>query len=143
MTYLLDTSTVSLLLRGERNPEVIERHAEAEAAGAEFVLCPVVAYEVRRGLAHREAHRQRADFGAIEQAWAWDDLQWEDWHKAAELWARQAAVDAPRADADLLIAAHALRLGAVVVTDNVRHFEGLGVQVESWRGAGRPYPVRH
>ena len=137
MTYLLDSSTVSMLLRADRNPDVIERHAQAEAQGAEFVLSPVVAYEVRRGLHHRGAERQLADFGAIEAAWAWEDLERDDWLLAAELWAQRRAEGRPISDADLLIAAQAARLDAVIVTSNVRHFEGPGVTVEDWKAGSK------
>jgi len=133
MTYLLDSSTVSLLLRAEGNPEVVEQLARAEAESAEFILCPVVAYEVRRGLEHRGSARQLADFRAIEDVWEWNDLQRADWLFAARLWAQRRAEGRPSSDADLLIAAHAARLDAVVVTSNVRHFEGLGVEVEDWK----------
>jgi predicted nucleic acid-binding protein len=54
---LLDSSTVSLLLRAERNPEVVARYETETEAGSEFVLCPVVAYEVRRGLERRDSQR--------------------------------------------------------------------------------------
>jgi predicted nucleic acid-binding protein len=127
---------VSLLLRAARNPEVVERHAQAEAEGAELVLCPVVAYEIRRGLEHRSAARQQEDFAVIERHWERDDLVRQDWALAAKLWARRASEGRPTSDADLLIAAHAARLGATIVTSNVRHFEGLGVAVEDWKGGG-------
>ena len=133
MTYLLDSSTVSMLLRADHNPDVVERHAQAGAQGADFVLSPVVAYEVRRGLHHRGAERQLADFEAIEDAWTWDDLERGDWLLAAELWAQRRTEGRPISDAYLLIAAHATRLEAVIVTSNVRHFEGLGVPVEDWK----------
>lgn len=39
--------------------------------------------------------------------------------------------------ADELIAAHALSLGAVIVTDNVRHFERVqGLEVQNWLRGG-------
>ena len=133
MIYLPDTSTVSLLLRAERNPEVIERYAQAEAAGSDLILCPVVVYEVRRGLEYRDATRQRADLELIERAWEWDELERGDWLVAARFWAQRRAEGRSTNDADLLIAAHATRLEATIVTCNLRHFEGLGVAMEDWK----------
>ena len=133
MSYLLDSSAVSLLLRGHRNPEVVERYEREANAGTEFIVCPVVAYEVRRGLEWRGADRQSAQFDVLERAWLWDDLERGDWLLAAEMWAQRMAEGRPISDADLLIAAHAARLDAVVVTSNVRHFDGLGVTVEDWK----------
>jgi predicted nucleic acid-binding protein len=64
-------------------------------------------------------------------------LQRADWALAARLWAQRRQEGRPASDADLLIAAHATRLAAVVVTGNVRHFEGLGVPLQDWQtGAG-------
>jgi predicted nucleic acid-binding protein len=136
VTYLLDSSIVSLLLRAARNPEVVARYARAESEGHAFVACPVVAYEVRRGLLHRAAGTQLRRLEALVGAWGWDDIRREDWEWAARTWAECAAQGRPINDADLLIAAHAARLGAVVVTHNVRDFAELGVDVEDWKHEG-------
>jgi len=37
-----------------------------------------------------------------------------------------------REDADVLIAAFAQRLGAALITENVRHFDVFGLNVDSW-----------
>ncbi|MBI3947438.1 MAG: hypothetical protein HY321_16060 [Armatimonadetes bacterium] len=45
---------------------------------------------------------------------------------------RSARAGWPIADSDLLIAVCALQAGAMLVTNNAEHFEGLGVTVENW-----------
>src|SRR5258706_14712885 len=54
--YVLDSDTVSNLLRG--NPGAIEGMRLTTLAAANFYLCPIVWFEIRRGLLHRDARRQ-------------------------------------------------------------------------------------
>ena len=64
----------------------------------------------------------------------WDE-QAADRH--GRLRARLRGLGAPIGDFDEMIAAHALSLGAVLVTDNVRHFERVGgLVIENWVRAG-------
>ncbi|WP_310889368.1 type II toxin-antitoxin system VapC family toxin [Delftia sp. UME58] len=47
------------------------------------------------------------------------------------------AQDSPIGDFDEMIAAHALALDAILVTDNVRHFERIpGLRIENWLRQG-------
>jgi hypothetical protein len=46
----LDSSIVSCLLRPGRNPQVVRRYESSVEEGTRFILCPLVYYEVRRGL---------------------------------------------------------------------------------------------
>lgn len=129
-SYILDTNIISRILA--KNPEV-ERHLEEVVAGnATIVLCPVVFYEIRRGLLKRDAARKLEGFQILAQHFRWDEIGREDWHTAAELWAESERQGAPRDDADILIASHALRLGAILVTDNEDHFRHIGVPTENW-----------
>lgn len=68
------------------------------------------------------------------------------WNHAATLWARSrkaglSTAHPQRLDADVLIAAMAVQVGAVVVTGNIEHYRGLGVEVEPWKT--RTTPVKH
>lgn len=55
----------------------------------------------------------------------------------AELWAERQRTGRPIADADLLIAVQAERLRAILVTDNEKDFEGLGLRIDNWRKSGQ------
>jgi tRNA(fMet)-specific endonuclease VapC len=130
-TYLLDTNVISLLLRRD---EVVEQRTEAAfSVNATILLSPVVFYEIRRGLVKRNAKKQIEFFERLSPRFKWRDFDREDWEQAAQLWAARMKKGAPLEDADLLIAAQAKRLGAILVTDNERHFEDLGVKLENWR----------
>jgi predicted nucleic acid-binding protein len=57
------------------------------------------------------------------------------WLRAADLWAELRRRGVPLQDADILIAAQALELGAVLATNNERHFSPFvpfGLRIEDW-----------
>ncbi len=49
------------------------------------------------------------------------------------MWSDSRSAGRPCADADTLIAAFASNRDALLVTDNLAHFEHLGVPLENWR----------
>jgi tRNA(fMet)-specific endonuclease VapC len=96
------------------------------------MLSPVVYYEIQRGLLRRDARKQLRFFEQLVEALRWDDLQHADWRQAAQLWADEIASGRPPQDADILIAAQAHRLKAILVTANEDHFNHLGLRIENW-----------
>lgn len=130
MTWLLDTNTISYLLRGD--PRVGRRYDEERARAASFVLSPVVDYEIRRYLLLKQATRNLARYEAKIRDWLLSTLDSSDWHWASALWAERHRQGLAIADADLLIAITALKHRATVVTNNVRHFAGLGMDIADW-----------
>lgn len=129
--YLLDTNIVSFLLR--RDP-VVERNLEkAFRDNATIILSPVVYYEIKRGLIKHDAKNQTAFFERLIPRFAWRDVERPDWDESARLWVNRAMAGRPIEDADLLIAAQAKRLNAILVTDNAKDFDGLKVAIENWR----------
>ena len=132
-TYLLDTNVISLILRRDR---VVERKTEQVlAANALVVLSPVVFYEIERGLLKRDAKKQKEFFENLISKFEWHDIDRIDWEEAAQLWMERENLGRPIDDANLLIAVQAKRSGAILVTDNEKDFDGLGVKVENWRKA--------
>ncbi len=130
-TYLLDTNIISSVLRRD---SLVERRAEeAFAANATILLSPVAYYETKRGLLKRDAKRQMAFFEKWMSQLVWRDLEREDLDLAAQLWATREKLGRPIEDADVLIAAQAKRLEAILVTDNEKDFHSLGITVENWR----------
>lgn len=130
--YVLDTNILTALLRREES--AAQRMQQALIADAEFLMCPVVFYELYRGLLHQDAKRQQSFFLQFTATFTWDDLAREDWAEAAQLWARlRRSGRSIGNDADLLIGTFAVRRNAIVVTDNIQDFTPLGVPVENWR----------
>lgn len=128
--FLLDTNILSALVR-EPQGAVTTRIAEA----GESTICTsiVVAAELRYGAAKRGSARliQQLDtiLGALEIVPFESPMDrfYADLRNELEQRGR------PIGGNDLLIAAQALALDAVLVTDNVKEFEQVrGLKVENW-----------
>jgi predicted nucleic acid-binding protein len=130
VTYLLDADTLNYVLKGL--PQVTQRLRQATAAGADFVLSLVVHYQITRYLKLKGATRVQQFYASLVSGWSPAGLDATDWDTAADLWAQRHREGKPIQDADLLIAVIALKAGATLVTNNTRHFEGLGLTVENW-----------
>lgn len=128
--FVLDTNIISALLR--RNVSATARLDITAVPENTFIGCPMVWHEIRRGLLARDARLQMRLFDVLFTQFDWQDYTREDWSLAAEWWANRRAVGRPIADADLLIAVFAYNRNAVLVTDNVKDFAGLGFIVENW-----------
>jgi tRNA(fMet)-specific endonuclease VapC len=130
LAYVIDTDTVSYLLRG--NVGAIDGMRVATLRGAKIYLCPVVWFEVRRGLLQRDARRQLQIFERFAALLEWRDLDRKFWDELAAAWASSRGRGRPVQDSDLMIATFALHLGATVVTHNVSHFALTGVATVDW-----------
>jgi tRNA(fMet)-specific endonuclease VapC len=130
MRFLVDTNVITYVLR-EREP-VLSRLSEALDTDNVFVSSDVVDYEIRRYLVLKDAKRQLARYEELSRDWLAVSLTRDDWRTAAKLWAELHRGGRSIEDRDLLIAISALKEQAVLVTNNVRHFEGLGIPLVNW-----------
>jgi tRNA(fMet)-specific endonuclease VapC len=110
----------------------VSRFGEALKTDNVFVSSDVVDYEVRRYLLLKNATRQLDRYDALSRDWVTVSLARDDWRAAANLWSAVHAAGRSIEDRDLLIAVSALKEQALLVTNNVRHFEGLGVPLANW-----------
>ena len=78
------------------------------------------------------ADSQRVAFEKLAESTAWKEFNATVWDRACSLWSTLRARGRSHNDADVLIAAHALHYGAVIVSANFEHFQGTGVSVENW-----------
>jgi len=127
--YVFDTNIFTAILRQEQG---IKARLQATPQ-AELYLCPIVFYEVYRGLLYRDARKQLDFFLNYTSQFTWHDYTKEDWRAAGEHWAKLRLRGYQMADNDLLIAVFALQRQAILVTDNEKHFEALGVPMQNWR----------
>jgi tRNA(fMet)-specific endonuclease VapC len=133
---VLDTDTVSLLLRG--HPEVVS-HTEAywRTVGSPQVSV-LTGYEILKGLAWRRAERRQSRFTTLLAAWTVLPVIPQIAARAASLYGDQRRRGRTRPDIDLLIAATALWHGLAVITHNVRHYSGIeGLKVFDWTTGDR------
>jgi tRNA(fMet)-specific endonuclease VapC len=131
VTYILDTNVISDLLKG--HPNVQARLRDAMQQEAAIILCQPVLYEVRRGLLWVGATSKQAvlerDFLPLFQV---TPLLDGDWALAARFWADAVSTGRQLADIDLLVAAIAARLGAIIVSSDA-DFDALPVPRHDWR----------
>lgn len=128
--FVLDTNTISQILR--RNHTALARLREAADNNDDLFLCPLVFYELWRGLRYRGADRQLDELAAFARTLQWIDYDRDMWIGAAELWAIRRQHGQTHDDADLLIAAFAQKLRATVVTNNTADFAGLDLPIVDW-----------
>jgi predicted nucleic acid-binding protein len=127
---LLDTNTISYLLR-KRTP-TIDRYEAAVQSGSTFLLSPIVHYELVRYFALKGADRLARGYELMRSGWSRCHFGFAEWEAAGLLWAERHRAGNAMSDMDLLIAITARQEGAVIVTGNVRHFEGLGMPLQDW-----------
>ena len=137
---MLDTNTVSHLVK--QHP-IVTRHV-VDMPMASLCVSAVTASELLYGLAKRpDAVRLHA--AVTELIRRVDVLQW-DFSAAERYGIVRAALDRtgrPLGSLDLLIAAHALDVGAVLVTNDRAFSQVAQLQIEDWtvdRPEGEPAP---
>ena len=139
---LLDSAPLGLLTAPPRKP-----HAQAcwqwlaglIAAGVRIIVPEITDYELRRELLRMAHGASIRRLDALAQATEYLPLTTAAMRKAAELWALARQQGQPTAgdntiDADMILAAQALTLGApvVVATTNVGHLARF-VSAELWQ----------
>ena len=128
--YLLDTNIVSAALRG--SVDIDERLSVLDAS--QWCVSSVTRAELRFGVGLKPASarlRQLVEaFLAAATTVPWDARAAD---RYGVLRASLRLAGTPIGDFDEMIAAHALSIGAVLVTDNVRHFARVeGLALENW-----------
>ena len=133
MRYLLDTNTVSALMRGE--PGVATRVAGTPRE--DVAISQVTAAEIEFGLRHLPASKHRRSLEAQWSAVGSELLRlpWSDEvsRRFGERKARLEKAGRRMSDFDLAIAVHALAYGLTLITAD-RAFERLRLPRENWLG---------
>jgi predicted nucleic acid-binding protein len=131
MIYALDTNIISYILRGD--DIVKKRWRKEESNGNRSVIPLIVYYEARRGLLANGATTKLRAFENLCFKLGVYDLTKADTDTAAGIYAALRRSGRTVEDADLLIAAQTVSRGYTLVTNNVKHFEGIEeLQLENW-----------
>jgi tRNA(fMet)-specific endonuclease VapC len=129
MRYLLDTNIVSVLVRDPRG-DVTERIRVVGEANVCTSI--IVAAELRYG-AKKRSTRLRAQVESVLSALEVLPFEAPADSIYGDIRGQLEQAGRPIGGNDLLIAAHAIALGCVVVTDNQREFERIkDLRVENW-----------
>jgi tRNA(fMet)-specific endonuclease VapC len=130
---LLDTDTLSEVMKGV-DTDVQDNARQYLRAFGHFTFSLITRYEILRGLKARRATRQIARFEQRCQQSVVLPITDEIIIQAADLYALLHQEGQLISDADILIAATALKHNLVMVTENVDHFRRIpGLRIESWR----------
>jgi tRNA(fMet)-specific endonuclease VapC len=136
-SYLLDTNACIALINAK--PELVRaRFERALTNDATVLLSSVVAFELWYGVAksrHKDLNTRRVETfcsGPLE----WTPFGDDDAREAGTVRAELEARGTPIGAYDVLLAGQARRLGATLVTSNVREFERVpGLRWEDWSAA--------
>jgi len=134
MKYMLDTNICIYLIQ-KRPPEVLKR-LEQQFEG-DVVMSAITYAELRAGLEIKSGDRAR-DEAALRALAARIPVQAFDEAGADAYGIARKALPERRRDAmDRLIAAHAVSLDLVLVTNNEADFRDYpGIRMENWAGVG-------
>jgi tRNA(fMet)-specific endonuclease VapC len=130
--YLLDSDTVSYLVR--KVPSVVE--SAVKGGLSNLCLSTITELEIRTGLAIKNDPKLYASVSEVMHQFeiiAFDSAAAKD---AAKVRAFLRAVGKPSGNLDPPLAGHAISLGAVLVTNNTKHFESVpGLALDNWLAA--------
>jgi predicted nucleic acid-binding protein len=111
-------------------------------AGVEVFLPEIADYEVRRNLLLEGLTKSVARLDQLKTRLTYLPLNTDARLQAAAFWAEarrrgQPTADPKELDGDVILAAQALQVGAIVATENVGHLS-LFVEAKSWRDIAWP-----
>lgn len=132
MLYMLDTDTASYLLKG-KSPAIEQRLA---ALVPSMVCISVMTraelqYGLKRLPADHRLHLVVRQFLKIIRTLPWD-AEAADWYSCIRH--QLVSTGQPIGELDMMIAAHSLSAGAVLVSNNQRHYERIEapLMLENW-----------
>jgi tRNA(fMet)-specific endonuclease VapC len=132
ITYALDSNIVSYFLK--KDPVILQKIHEEYDRGNQFVIPPLVYFEIQHWLVKNNSKIKRAVFeevyvdegiGVIDKAVL--DIAVTERLKLAK---KGFSID----DNDLLIAAYCIKQGLPLVTNNIKHFINIeNLNIVNWK----------
>jgi len=134
---MLDTGPLGKLAHPRPHPEISAWFKGLLKANITIIIPEIADYEVRRSLLLAELEKSVIRLNQLKYVLTYQPLTTEIMLKAAELWASARKQGKPTADpnaldGDVILAAQALQVGAVIATENVGHLS-LFVDAKHWR----------
>lgn len=125
---MLDTGPLGRLTHADysRNREIRAWLASLLDRDVAVFLPEIADYEVRRNLIVERLTGSLANLDALPSLVTYVPITTADMRQAAALWAKsrkigRSVADPKELNADVILAAQALRLGAIIATDNIGH----------------------
>lgn len=121
---MLDAGPLARLVHPNRDPHFGDWFEAALAANAEIVIPAIADYELRRKLLHKDFRPSLERLDSLVASLFFLAIDTKTWRRAAELWAAARKRGQPTAppdalDGDVILAAQAESIGAIVVSENV------------------------
>jgi predicted nucleic acid-binding protein len=130
--YALDTNIISYILKNDVT--VIDRYRLTANQENEFIMPPIVYFEVKRWLLEHGAKNKQTKFDEMCETIPLGNLNKKVWDVATTLYVQTRKKGNPMSDADLIIAAFCLVNDYTLVTNNTRHFESIdGLTLINWK----------
>ncbi|WP_264289854.1 type II toxin-antitoxin system VapC family toxin [Duffyella gerundensis] len=133
-TFMLDTNICSFIMR-EQPEAVIRRLVQTVLHNHRIVVSAITYAEMRFGTINKKAsprHAQMVDAfcARLDAILPWDQTAVD---ATMEIKAALATLGTPIGPNDTAIAGHAIAVQAILVTNNIREFEGVcGLMLEDW-----------
>ena len=132
MLYMLDTDTASYIIKG-RSPGIEAKLVDIlpSMVCISVMTRAELLYGLKRLPADHRLHLAVLQFLKTVRVPAWD-AEAADWY--ANIRHQLITTGQPIGELDMMIAAHSLSAGAVLVTNNVRHYERIEAPLilENW-----------
>lgn len=134
---MLDSGPLGRLAHPRPNPEISAWLTQMLNANMAIMIPEIADYEIRRNLLLAELAKSVSRLDQLKQALIYRPITTAVMLKAAELWADtrkrgQPTADSKELDGDVILAAQALEVDAIVATENVGHLS-LFVEAKHWR----------
>ena len=129
MIYMLDTDTVSLVVR--KNPSVIKKLIKHE--DDEICISAITYAELSYGLEKKGSEKLFNEVRSILEKLSIMDFNEAQSELYGKIRVQLERSGTPLGDMDMLIAAAALSAGAILVSHNKKHFSKIkGIKAEDW-----------
>lgn len=133
---MLDTGPLGRIAHPRPNPEIMGWIMGLLKANVFVIIPEIVDYEIRRSLLLEGLTKSITRLDQLKQTLNYQPLDTNIMLKASELWAEARKMGKPTADpqaldCDVILAAQALKVSAMVATENVGHLN-LFVKAKHW-----------
>ena len=128
---LLDANILSYFLKGD--PPIVAKVNDYLQYHSHLTISIFTYYETKRGLIHRDASRQMAEFEQLVEIIDIVPFSEEVADVASNIYSQLRQQGDLVASLDLLIGATAVYHNYLLITANVKHFKNIpGLQYENW-----------
>jgi len=130
MKYALDTNIISYYLKGNIQ---LQDKVDSEAENHNIVIPPFVYFEIKKWLMAVHSKSKLEAFETFFKEHGIDNIDKEIVDMALSIYVKLRKDGITVDDGDLFIAAYCIRNDAILVTNNVKHFEKIdNVYVVNW-----------